>query len=223
MPYSQAMPVQMPLAGSEPPRDCPLCPRLAALREELRRDEPGWWNAPVPAWGDPGSWLAIVGLAPGRRGANRTGRPFTGDAAGDLLFATLCRIGLAHGTYHRRADDGLQLDGAIILNAVKCLPPQNRPTTGELDRCRRFLAAQLAELPDLQVIVALGKLAHDSVLRRYGQTLAHHRFAHGAEHRLAGGVRLVDSFHCSRQNTNTGRLTPEMFAQIFRRALELRR
>jgi uracil-DNA glycosylase family 4 len=217
------MRVEMPLAQTEPPRDCQLCPRLVALRRELRRTEPEWWNAPVPAWGDPQAWLAIVGLAPGRRGANRTGRPFTGDQAGDVLFATLAEAGFAKGRYERRADDGLHLKGAIILNAVKCLPPQNRPHLDELAHCRRFLSAQLAELPQLRVILALGKIAHDSLLRHYGLTLAHYPFAHGAEHQLPDGRVLLDSYHCSRQNTNTGRLTPGMFAEVFARAKALRR
>ena len=212
----------MPLAATEPPADCPLCPRLAALRHDLRREEPSWWNAPVPAWGDPDAWLAIVGLAPGLRGANRTGRPFTGDAAGDLLFRTLLDAGLAQGRYERSANDGLRLSGAIILNAVKCLPPQNRPTTDELAQCRRFLDVQLGELGGLRVIVALGKLAHDSILRRYGLTLARHPFAHGGEYELPDGRILLDSFHCSRQNTNTGRLTAPMFATVFARAQQLR-
>lgn len=217
------MQVQMPLAASEAPRDCPLCPRLVALREELRLAEPEWWNSPVPAWGDPRAWLAVVGLAPGLRGANRTGRPFTGDAAGDLLFTTLIEAGLARGEYERRADDGLRLDGAIILNAVKCLPPQNRPTTEELATCRRYLAAQLAELRELRVILTLGKLAHDSVLRHFGLTLARFPFAHGAVHDLPGGRVLLDSYHCSRQNTNTGRLTAAMFAAVFEQAKTIAR
>ena len=217
------MQVEMPLAASEAPRDCPLCPRLVALREELREAEPEWWNAPVPAWGDRRAWLAIVGLAPGLRGANRTGRPFTGDAAGDLLFTTLLQTGLARGRYERRPDDGLRLEGAIILNAVKCLPPQNRPTTEELATCRQFMASQLEELRELRVILALGKLAHDSVLRHYGLTLARFPFGHGAEHTLPDGRVLVDSYHCSRQNTNTGRLTAAMFAAVFDQAKALGR
>ena len=208
----------MPLAASEPSRDCPLCPRLAELRETLRQEEPDWWNAPVPAWGDADAWLAIVGLAPGRRGANRTGRPFTGDDAGDLLFAVLGEAGLTRGRYERRADDGLRLEGAMILNAVKCLPPQNRPLGSEVANCSRFLAAQLRALPKLEVIVALGKVAHDSLLRLYGLRLAHHPFAHRAEHALPDGTLLIDSYHCSRQNTRTGRLTPGMFAKVFVRA-----
>lgn len=216
------MRVEMPLAASEPPRDCPLCPRLAAWRYELRAEHPEWWNAPVPAWGDPQAWLAVIGLAPGLRGANRTGRPFTGDAAGDLLFPTLAETGLTRGTYGRNPDDGLRLHGAIILNAVKCLPPQNRPTGGEVANCSRFLAAQLEELPNLRVLLALGKIAHDSVVRLYGRRLVDCPFGHGAEHQLTDGLVLIDSYHCSRQNTNTRRLTPAMFAEIFARAKALR-
>ena len=216
------MPVEMPLAETEPPHDCPLCPRLVAFREQLRIAEHEWWNAPVPAWGDPRAWLAIVGLAPGMRGANRTGRPFTGDDAGDLLFATLAEAGLTRGTYDRRPDDGLQLEGAIILNAVKCLPPQNKPVGSEVANCSRFLSGQLGELTNLSVLVALGKIAHDGILRLHGLRLADYRFAHCAEHRLTDGTIMVDSYHCSRQNTRTGRLTPAMFAAVFARAKVLR-
>ena len=208
----------MPLAAIEPPRDCPLCPRLAACRSQLRDKEPEWWNAPVPAWGDPGARLAIVGLAPGLRGANRTGRPFTGDDAGDFLFAALAHAGLTSGTFERRIDDGLALHGAMILNAVKCWPPQNKPAPEEIATCRRFLAAQLAELTGVRVVLALGKIAHDSVLRLGGLRLADHPFAHGAEHLLPDGRVLLDSYHCSRQNTNTGKLTPPMMRAVFARA-----
>ncbi|WP_305097028.1 uracil-DNA glycosylase [Croceibacterium aestuarii] len=217
------MPVQMPLADSEPPRDCRRCPRLVRLRGTLRREEPGWWNAPVPAWGDPAAWLAVVGLAPGKRGANRTGRPFTGDGAGDLLFAALNEAGLARGAYRGEPDDGLALEGAMILNAVKCLPPGNKPTRDEFARCSRYLSAQLAALPSLEVVLAVGRDAHDAVLRHHGLVLARHPFAHGAVHLLPDGTRLLDSFHCSRYNVNTGRLTAAMFAAVFRQALVLRR
>ncbi len=215
------MPVEVPLAATEPPRDCPLCPRLVAYREELRRAEPEWWNAPVPAWGDPHAWLAIVGLAPGRRGANRTGRPFTGDDAGDFLFAPLAEAGLTRGTFDRRADDGFELSGAMILNAVKCLPPQNKPLPQEIATCGRFLAAQLAALPTVRVVLALGRIAHDAVLRDCGLTPARFPFAHGAEHALPGGRTLLASYHCSRQNTRTGRLTPAMFAAVIERVKAL--
>ena len=212
------MRVEMPLAATEPPRDCPLCSRLVAYREELRRAEPEWWNAPVPAWGDPQAWLAIVGLAPGRRGANRTGRPFTGDDAGDFLFAALADAGLTRGTFDRRADDGFELRGAMILNAVRCLPPQNKPLPQEIATCGRFLTAQLAALPTVRVVLALGRIAHDAVLRDCGLVPARIPFAHGAEHALPGGRILLASYHCSRQNTRTGRLTSAMFAAVIERA-----
>jgi uracil-DNA glycosylase family 4 len=216
------MRVEMPLAETEPSRDCPLCPRLAGCREELRRKEPEWWNAPVPAWGDRQAWLAIVGLAPGLRGVNRTGRPFTGDDAGDFLFAALAEAGLSSGTFERRADDGFRLDGAMILNAVKCWPPRNKPTPAEIATCRRFLDAQLTALPSARVLLALGRIAHDSLLRRYGLRLAAQPFAHAAEHGLPDGRVLLDSYHCSRQNTRTGKLTPAMFADVLERAKALR-
>jgi uracil-DNA glycosylase family 4 len=198
--------------------DCPLCPRLLQLRQQLRAAWPDWWNAPVPAWGDPQAWLAIVGLAPSVRGANRTGRAFTGDSAGDLLFATLREAGLTVGRYEREPGDNFRLTGAMILNAAKCVPPKNRPLGSEIANCRPFLSAQLADLPRLSVIVALGRTAHESILRRYGLRLADHPFAHGAEHLLPGEMRLIDTYHPSRQNTNTGRLTAAMFTEVFARA-----
>jgi uracil-DNA glycosylase family 4 len=215
------MRVELPLAATEPPRDCPLCPRLVACREALRREQPEWWNAPVPAWGDPRAWLAVIGLAPGLRGANRTGRAFTGDDAGDFLFAALAEAGLARGTFDRRADDGFALRGAMILNAVKCWPPRNKPSPREIATCRRFLAGQLGELGRSRVVLALGRIAHDSVLRLHGLRLAAHPFAHAAEHCLPDGRLLLDSYHCSRQNTRTGRLTPAMFAAVLERAKAL--
>jgi uracil-DNA glycosylase family 4 len=219
--YPPGMRVEMPLADSEPPRDCPLCPRLVAWREAMRGAEPDWWNAPVPAWGDPQAWLAVVGLAPGRKGANRTGRPFTGDDAGDFLFAAMSRAGLTRGTFDRDGHDDFALEGAIILNAVKCLPPHNKPMREEIATCGRFLSAQLAALPNLRVILALGRIAHDAVLRDCGLTLARYRFAHAAEHRLPDGGVLLDSFHPSRLNTNTRRLTPVMFANVLASARRL--
>lgn len=215
------MEIDSPLPGTEPPRDCSRCPRLVALRQECQAEHPDWWNAPVPAFGDPDAWLALAGLAPGKHGANRTGRPFTGDYAGDLLFRALAAFGLSRGDYDARIDDGLTLDGAIIVNSVKCLPPQNKPAPAEIANCRPFFERQLAALPKVRVIVALGRIAHDAVLRATGARLAAHPFAHGAVHALPDGRHLVDSYHCSRHNTNTGRLTPEMFADVFRTALAL--
>ncbi len=216
------MEIDSPLPGTEPPRDCARCPRLVAFRQECQAEHPHWWNAPVYAFGDPDAWLAFAGLAPGKHGANRTGRPFTGDYAGDLLFATLAAFGLSKGQYDARIDDGLTLDGAIIINSVKCLPPQNKPTPAEIASCRPFFEQQLSGLPQARVIVALGRIAHNAVLRAAGARLAAHPFGHGAVHLLGDGRRLVDSYHCSRYNTNTGRLTPEMFADVFRTALALR-
>lgn len=207
---------------AEPPVDCILCPRLADFRAEQRRAHPGWFNAPVPCFGDPDAWLAVVGLAPGLTGANRTGRLFTGDHAGGLLFKTLGKAGLAKGAYDGRIDDGLTVQGAIIINAVRCLPPQNKPTTEEIHTCRQFLIPALVQLPKLTTIIALGTVAHGSVLRAYGEKPAHHRFGHCAEHKLPGGPLLIDSYHCSRYNQNTGRLTDVMFEAVFARAVELR-
>lgn len=206
----------------EPSRDCPLCPRLAAFREEQRAAHPDWYNAPVPSFGDPQAWLAIVGLAPGLQGANRTGRPFTGDFAGVLLYETLLKFGLAEGNYEARADDGLRLTGTIIVNAVRCVPPQNKPTPEEVRTCRRFLAPALAELPDLKVVVALGQIAHQSAVKALGGKLPKCRFSHLAEHRVPSGVTIIDSYHCSRYNQNTGRLSAEMFEAAFARAVAFR-
>ena len=210
-----------PLPEAEAPRDCPRCPRLVALRQECRAEYPDWWNAPVPAFGDPKAWLAIVGLAPGKHGANRTGRPFTGDFAGDLLYATLLKFGLAEGEYRADPTDGLRLKGAIILNAVKCLPPQNKTLPAEEANCRPFLMAAIGSLPALTTFIALGKVAHDSLCRSFGVPLARAKFAHGAEHVLPGGRRLIDSYHCSRYNQNTRRLDAAMFEKVFERAILL--
>ena len=208
-----------PVPGVEAPRDCPLCPRLVALRQECRACHPDWWNAPVPSFGDQDAWLAIIGLAPGMKGANRTGRPFTGDAAGELLYSTLIKFGLAEGQFLARPDDGLRLKGAVILNAVKCLPPQNRTLPVEEANCRPFLMAAIDELPALRTFIALGKVAHDSLCRSFGVPLARARFSHGAIHDLPGGRKLIDSYHCSRYNQNTGRLDAAMFEQVFEKAL----
>ena len=203
-----------PAAASEPGRDCPLCPRLVEFREEWRANEPGWHNAPVPAFGPVDAPLLIVGLAPGLRGANRTGRPFTGDYAGDLLYATLIEYGFARGPYAAHPEDGLTLTGARIVNAVRCVPPQNKPTPEEIRTCRPFLSAAMAEMPALRAIVTLGKIAHDSTLAALGQKASRLKFGHGVSDEV-GSVRLFASYHCSRYNTNTGVLTPEMFRSVF--------
>ena len=207
-----------PLPATEPPHDCPLCPRLVGFRLDCRREYPGWWNAPVPAWGDAGAWLAIIGLAPGKHGANRTGRPFTGDYAGELLFRTLLAHGLATGAYEARADDDLRLAGAAICNAVRCLPPENKPTPEEIRTCRPFLEAPLAALPNVRVVVALGQIAHQSAVKAMGGRLPKAKFGHLAEHRMPDGRVLIDSYHCSRYNQNTGKLTAAMFDAVFARA-----
>ena len=199
----------------EPPPDCGLCPRLAAFRDDNRARFPEFHNAPVPAFGPMTARLLIVGLAPGLKGANRTGRPFTGDYAGDLLYPTLLKFGLAIGSYGQSADDGLELVGCRITNAVRCVPPANKPTTGEERECRAFLVREIRSMKKLRAIVALGGLAHGSVLAALGEVKARYRFAHGAWHELPDGVILADSYHCSRYNTNTGRLTPEMFESVF--------
>ena len=206
--------------NAAPDRDCPLCPRLAAFRAQQRADHADWFNAPVPSFGGEACRLLIVGLAPGLRGANRTGRPFTGDYAGDLLYATLGKFGFAQGDYGERADDGLALIDCRITNAVRCVPPENKPEPAEIKACNRFLAAEIARLPHLSAVLALGAIAHRAVLAAAGQRLAAFPFAHGAVHALPSGLILADSYHCSRYNTNTGKLTPEMFEAVF---AELRR
>lgn len=200
----------------EPARDCPLCPRLAAFRDRIRGKEPSWFNAPVPTFGSPESArLLVIGLAPGLRGANRTGRPFTGDYAGDLLYRTLLDFGFASGTYDARPDDGLMLIDALIANSVRCVPPQNKPLPEEIRTCRPFLEDVAARMPHLRAIVALGRIAHDSVLRAFGVRLATALFAHARRHDLPTKVVLFDSYHCSRYNTNTGVLTEAMFRAVF--------
>lgn len=199
---------------TEPDRNCPLCPRLVAFREEARQREPGWFNAPVPPFGDAEGRLLIVGLAPGLQGADRTGRPFTGDYAGDLLYATLLEYGFATGTYQARPDDGLKLIDCRIGNAVHCVPPQNKPLPVEINTCRAFLSATIKAMPRLRAVVVLGRIAHDSTLKAFNLRAAAAPFAHGAVHQ-AGTIRLYDSYHCSRYNTNTRVLTPEMFRNVF--------
>ena len=198
----------------EPGRDCPLCPRLAEFRAQARAKAPDWHNAPVDSFGDPNAHLLIVGLAPGMQGANRTGRPFTGDYAGDLLYATLLDYGFAKGVYQARPDDGLKLVDCQISNAVRCVPPQNKPLPVEINTCRQFLVATIATMPKLRAIVALGRIAHESTLKALGLRSAAAPFGHGAVHG-AGALRLYDSYHCSRYNTNTRVLTPEMFRNVF--------
>ena len=211
-----------PVPEAEAPRNCPLCPRLVAFREECRDEHPGWWNAPVPAFGDRDAWLAIVGLAPGKHGANRTGRPFTGDYAGELLYATLLKFGLAEGAYGASPGDGLQLRGAIILNAVKCLPPGNKPEPREIATCRHYFEEALTVLPKVRVLVALGQIAHVAAARALGLPPASTKFGHGVENRGPDGRILLSSYHCSRYNQNTGRLNAAMFESVFERAVALR-
>jgi uracil-DNA glycosylase family 4 len=217
--------IEIDRAGSKPPpvgafpdmepgRDCPLCPRLVGFREATRAREPEWFNAPVGPFGSADARLLIVGLAPGMQGANRTGRPFTGDYAGDLLYATLLEYGFASGIYQARPDDGLTLVDCRIGNAVRCVPPQNKPLPAEINICRQFLAATIATMPRLRAIVALGRIAHETTLKVLGLRSSAAPFAHGAIH-PAGAVTLYDSYHCSRYNTNTRVLTPEMFRNVF--------
>ena len=210
-----------PIPEAEAPRDCPLCLRLVALRQQCRVEHHDWWNAPVPSFGDRDAWLAIVGLAPGKHGANRTGRPFTGDHAGELLYATLLKFGLAEGEYGADPADGLRLKGAIILNAVKCLPPANKPEPSEIATCRHYLDASFVVLSNVRVVVALGQIAHVAAARALGRPPASARFGHGAENIAPGGRILLSSYHCSRYNQNTGRLDAAMFESVFERAVSL--
>jgi len=200
--------------ASKVSRDCPHCPRLVFFRESWRERQPHWHNAPVPSFGAVTARLLIVGLAPGLQGANRTGRPFTGDFAGDLLYATLGRFGFTRGVFAARPDDGLVLVDARITNAVRCVPPENKPIGSEIKNCRVYLEATIAEMPNLVAIVALGRIAHDSTVMALGRRLATVPFGHGARHRL-DALDLFDSYHCSRYNTNTGVLTTDMFRAVF--------
>ena len=197
-----------------PPRDCPLCPRLADFRHMLQKRDPDWFNAPVPSFGPRDARLLIVGLAPGMHGANRTGRPFTGDYAGDLLYATLKEYGFATGDYEERIDDTLEMVDARISNAVRCLPPENKPLPVEINTCRPFLEATIAEMPKLKAVLALGHIAHNATVRTLGAKLSAAKFGHGVSHPLK--VTLFDSYHCSRYNTNTRVLTPDMFRAVFK-------
>ncbi len=201
-------------AGGKPGRDCPRCPRLVAFRKEWRKKEPTWFNAPVPSFGPTDAQLLIVGLAPGLQGANRTGRPFTGDYAGVLLYDTLLKYKFARGEYAAHPDDGLTLVDCRITNAVRCVPPENKPTPAEIATCRGFLTETIAEMKKLRASRALGRIAHDSTLTALATKKSAAPFAHGAKHKLAS-VTLFSSYHCSRYNTNTGVLTPEMFREVF--------
>ncbi len=200
--------------SGKPGRDCPRCPRLVALRNTWRKQEPDWFNAPVPSFGPIDARLLIVGLAPGLRGANRTGRPFTGDYAGDLLYATLKDFGFAQGNFEARPDDGLTLVDCRITNAVRCVPPENKPTPLEIKTCRDFLAATIEEMTKLSAIVALGRVAHETLVTVRSARRRDHVFSHGGAHTM-GGIAVFDSYHCSRYNTNTGVLTPQMFRNVF--------
>jgi uracil-DNA glycosylase family 4 len=204
----------MPDTEGKPGRNCPRCPRLAAFRKQWRASEPTWFNAPVPSFGPVDARLLIVGLAPGLQGANRTGRPFTGDHAGLLLYETLGRYGFSRGTFDARPDDGLELIDCRITNAVRCVPPENKPTPAEINTCRDFLMPTISEMPKLRAVVALGKIAHDSVVTAFGAKKSAAAFKHGGKNAL-GNLTLFSSYHCSRYNTNTGVLTPEMFRAVF--------
>jgi uracil-DNA glycosylase family 4 len=205
------------MTSSEPAPDCPLCPRLVAYRNINEAQHPEWFNGAVPSWGDPNGRLLVAGLAPGRQGANRTGRPFTGDHAGWLLYETLNKLGFAKGEFQARTDDGLTLTDCYITNAVRCAPPGNKPETSEENTCRPFLSATIAAMPNLKVIVTLGDVSRRNVLKAIGLKASAGIPGHGSEMR-AGPYWLINSYHCSRLNTNTGRLTPAMFEDVFRRA-----
>jgi uracil-DNA glycosylase family 4 len=203
-----------------PGRDCPRCPRLVAFRQDWRQREPDWFNAPVDSFGPSHARLLIVGLAPGLRGANRTGRPFTGDYAGDLLYATLQEFGFARGQYRANADDGFELVDCRITNAVRCVPPENKPTPAEIATCRDFLIATLKEMSELRAIMTLGRIAHETFIAALNAKRRDYPFSHGGAHAL-GGIALFNSYHCSRYNTNTGVLTPAMFRAVFTQVREL--
>ncbi len=202
----------------QPSPDCPLCPRLHAFLEEWRRREPSWHNAPVPPFlpaREDDVRLLIIGLAPGVRGANRTGRPFTGDYAGALLYSTLCEFGFATGKFEARPYDSLRLTDCGIVNAVRCVPPENKPVGAEISTCRTFLVRTIKGFANLRAVLALGSIAHQSTVRALGGRVAAHPFRHGGRHEI-GGVTLFSSYHCSRYNTNTGVLTEEMFVSVFK-------
>ncbi|MEE8295017.1 MAG: uracil-DNA glycosylase [Sphingomonadales bacterium] len=206
---------KMQITSAEAPLDCPLCPRLKDFREDNQKTYPDFFNAPVPGFGDRNAKFLIVGLAPGLKGANRTGRPFTGDYAGDLLYPTLLKFGFAEGTYRARPDDGMELRGAFITNAVRCVPPQNKPVGEEIKTCRPFLLNQIKAMKNLEIILALGGIAHKSVVATFGKRQVEYPFGHGNSKEISPGLTLMDSYHCSRYNTNTKRLTTEMFEGLF--------
>ncbi len=208
------MQINMTPNGSEPPADCALCPRLLDFRAEMQGAHPDWHNRPVPSFGGDNPSLLIVGLAPGMKGANRTGRPFTGDVAGRLLYPTLVKFGFAQGTYLEDPADGLTLVNCRITNAVRCLPPGNKPTAQEVNTCRDFLAAEISRLPNLQAILALGRIAHGALAAALSTRQSAVPFSHGAIHRI-GPLIVADSYHCSQYNVNTGRLTVAMFEGVF--------
>lgn len=214
-------PSALPSSDGAPFRgaDCRLCPRLAEFLDKHRAEQPGWHNAPVNGHGPLTAPILLVGLAPGLRGANRTGRPFTGDFAGDLLFSTLDRFGLSAGVYDARPDDGLELTGIRIVNSVRCVPPKNKPSSGEINTCRPFLVQDIAAMPRLKVIVTLGRIAHSSAMKALGLKERRYPFGHAKRYRLPNGKTLIASYHCSRYNTNTGKLTPDMFHDVFKKAV----
>lgn len=201
-------------APPEPAADCPLCPRLVVFRHDNQAAHPDWFNGPVPSFGSETARLLIVGLAPGLKGANRTGRPFLGDYAGELLYRTLLKVGLAHGTHDVETPEALELVDCMITNAVRCVPPQNKPNSQEIKTCRPFLIGRMEVLPNLRSLLAIGRIAHDSLIEALGLKKRDYPFAHGARHVLPNGLVLFDSYHCSRQNTNTGRLTTDMFERV---------
>lgn len=203
--------------GSEPPYFCQRCPRLFDFLEDCRATLPGYFNGPVSSFGDTKAELLVVGLAPGIGGANKTGRPFTGDAAGDLLYPALAKFGFSNDRFDARIDDGLALRNAMITNAVRCVPPQNKPVAAEVNTCRDYLRAQIDTLPNLKILLCLGKVSHDSTVRCLGGKVSREKFMHGSEYQL-GGFTILSSYHCSRYNTNTGRLTEAMFFDVFARA-----
>ena len=206
--------VDLMKATAEPDRDCPLCPRLVAYRRENQAEHPDWFNGPAPSFGDSGARLLVLGLAPGRRGANRTGRPFTGDFAGVLLYQTLVKFGFAKGDYRADPGDDLRLIDSMVSNAVRCAPPGNRPLPSEEETCRSFLKARVESLPKLEAVVALGDVARKNLLKALGHRASAAPAGHGVETQI-GPYRLFSSYHCSRLNTNTGRLTPQMFEAVF--------